>query len=281
MAVLIQAVALGMLVMLAGTLPRNMLFAANLTYLPGLPWAVPLVGVYLWMFWRYLGGWGPPPSTAQQRRAWLRARPLPARVWTWSLVAGGLGIVALVLALRVANRLVELPSQQLPDLSQVPAATVVALLLAAAPVAGIVEEAAFRGYMQGPIEHRYGPVVAIAVTGTLFAVAHLDFTLVLWPYYVAVAAVYGMVTYLSQSILPAVILHTAGNLYSNMDLWLHGQAEWQASAAPPALVWTHGADTAFWWSLGACLLATVAAIGAYVRLATAARMASTADGVVT
>jgi membrane protease YdiL (CAAX protease family) len=150
-------------------------------------------------------------------------------------------------------------------------ATVVALLLAAAPVAGIVEEAAFRGYMQGPIEHRYGPVVAIAVTGTLFAVAHLDFTLVLWPYYVAVAAVYGMVTYLSQSILPAVILHTAGNLYSNMDLWLHGQAEWQASAAPPALVWTHGADTAFWWSLGACLLATVVAIGAYVRLAAVVR----------
>jgi membrane protease YdiL (CAAX protease family) len=71
----------------------------------------------------------------------------------------------------------------------------------------------------------------------MFAVAHLDFTLVLWPYYVAVAAIYGTVTYLTNSILPAVVLHTMGNLYSNTDLWLHGNAEWQASSGPTALIW--------------------------------------------
>ena len=99
----------------------------------------------------------------------------------WALLAGGLGIVSLVLALRLANRLVVLPQQQLPDLSHVPKLTVIALLLMAAPVAGIVEEAAFRGYMQGPLERRYGLIVAILITGTMFAVVHLDFTLVLWP----------------------------------------------------------------------------------------------------
>ena len=52
-----------------------------------------------------------------------------------------------------------------------PRATVLALLLMAAPVAGVVEEAAFRGYMQGPIERQYGLIVAILVTGTMFAVA--------------------------------------------------------------------------------------------------------------
>src|SRR5687767_15536912 len=95
----------------------------------------------------------------------------------------------------------------------VPASTVMALLLMAAPVAGIVEEAAFRGYMQGPIERRHGLVVAILITGTMFAIAHLDFTLILWPYYVAVAAIYGTVTSITGSILPAVVLHTAGNIY--------------------------------------------------------------------
>jgi len=107
--------------------------------------------------------------------------------WRYALLAGGLGIVALVLALRVANRLVVLPLQRLPDLAQVPKVTVLSLLLIAAPVAGVVEEAAFRGYMQGPIERRRGLAVAILITGTMFAVAHLDFTLLLWPYYVAAA----------------------------------------------------------------------------------------------
>lgn len=33
----------------------------------------------------------------------------------------------------------------------------------------------------------------------------------------AVAAIYGTVTYLTNSILPAVVLHTGGNIYSNID----------------------------------------------------------------
>ena len=57
----IQAVVAGMLVMLAGTIPRNILFEANLHFFPGVPWAVPAVAVYLWGFWRYLSGDGPPP----------------------------------------------------------------------------------------------------------------------------------------------------------------------------------------------------------------------------
>jgi len=167
------------------------------------------------------------------------------------------------------NRMVVLPQQQLPDLSQVPRATVLALLLMAAPVAGIIEEAAFRGYMQGPIERRHGLAIAILVTGTMFAVAHLDFTLILWPYYVAVAAIYGVVTYRTGSILPAVVLHTCGNLYSNLDLWLHGQAEWQAASGPATLIWSTGADAPFWIASLALCLVTAAMVWAYGRLARA------------
>jgi membrane protease YdiL (CAAX protease family) len=269
--VIVQAVFLGMLVVFAGTIPRNLIFAANLRFFVGVPWAVPVTAVYLWFFWRYLNGAGPPGSTAAIRRASLRAHRVSGRAWAWALCAGGLGIVALVLALRVANRLVVLPEQKLPDLSHVPKATVLALLLMAAPVAGIVEEAAFRGYMQGPIERRSGLAVAILITGTMFAVAHLDFTLILWPYYVAVAAIYGVVTYLTDSILPAVVLHTGGNLFSNLDLWLHGQAEWQASPDPAALIWKTGVDAAFWRSIGLLALVTAAAVWAYRRLARTAR----------
>jgi membrane protease YdiL (CAAX protease family) len=140
-----------------------------------------------------------------------------------------------------------------------------------APVAGIIEEAAFRGYMQGPIERRHGLPVAILITGTMFAVAHLDFTLVLWPYYVAVAAIYGTVTHLTNSILPAVVLHTAGNLYSSFDLWLRGQAEWQAGSAPAALIWETGADAEFWRAAAWLLVASAAMIAAHLRLAAVTR----------
>jgi membrane protease YdiL (CAAX protease family) len=265
--VIVQAVLLGMLIVVAGTIPRNLLFAANLRFYPAVPWAVPLTTVYLWFFWRYLQGKGPPESTAEERRTSLRANRVSARVWAWALLAGGLGIVALVLALRVVNRLVVLPAQQLPDLGNVPTLTVLSLLLMAAPVAGIIEEAAFRGYMQGPIERRHGMIVAILITGTMFAVAHLDFTLILWPYYVAVAAIYGIVTHLTKSILPAVVLHTCGNLYSNLDLWLHGKAEWQAAAGPSALIWKTGADASFWKSSLALLLVTAVTVWAYFKLA--------------
>lgn len=111
-----------------------------------------LTALYLWLFWQYLKGAGPPESTAESRRTSLRANRVSGCVWVWSLLAGGLGIVALVFALRVANRMVVRPQQQLPDLTRVPEFAILSLLLMAAPVAGIVEEAAFRGYMQGPIE---------------------------------------------------------------------------------------------------------------------------------
>jgi len=271
LAVIIQAVVIGMLVAMVGTIPRNLFFAANLRYFPAIPWAVAVTAVYLWFFWRYLDGTGPPESTAQERRTSLRANRISARTWAWALLAGGLGIVALVLALRVANRMVALPQQKLPEFGHVPKLTVLSLLLMAAPVAGIIEEVAFRGYMQGPIERRHGLIPAILITGTMFAVAHLDFTLILWPYYVAVAAIYGTVTYLTNSILPAVVLHTAGNLYSNLDLWIHGQAEWQSSALSTPLIWKTGADPSFWIAGASLVVVATVMVWAYLQLARVAR----------
>jgi hypothetical protein len=169
--------------------------------------------------------------------------------------------------------MVSLPQQQLPDLSQVSTFTVWGLLLMAGPVAGITEDAAFRGYMQGPIERHYELPVAILITGTMFAVAHLDFTLILWPYYVAVAAVYGTVTYLTNSIWPAVVLHTGGNIYPNIALLLHGRADWQAPSSGASLVWATGVDTAFVRLAVAVLVAAAGMAWAYAKLAGASREA--------
>jgi len=267
MASILSAVVVGTLVVMAGTIPRNLAFAANFRLLSQVPWAVPVMVVYLWWFWRYLSGVGPPDDTQDFRRQSLRAHSVSRRAWTWSLVAGGLGLVALVAALRLVNRLVELPQQQLPDLTNVPAYTVWTLVLAGAPIAGLVEEAAFRGYMQGPIERRHGLVVAILITGTMFALVHLDFTPVLWPYYIAVSALYGTVAFLTNSVWPAVVLHTCGNIYSNVDLLLHGRADWQAGARPAESVWKTGVDSTFLQWMVMLLISVTAMLWAYRRLA--------------
>jgi membrane protease YdiL (CAAX protease family) len=276
MGTIIEAVLIGMLVMLAGTVPWDIVIIGNFRFLPSVPWALPVIGVYMFFYWRYLSGWGEPQSTAATRRERHRANPLPVRTWMWALIAGGLGIVALVLALKLANRMVLLPKQEVPDLSHMPVVTIVVLLITSSAVAGLVEESAFRGYMQGPIEKRYGPLIAILINGTMFGIAHLDFTLMLWPYYVAVAAIYGMVVYLTNSILPAVVLHMSGNLYSNYDLWVNGRAEWQAAKDASELVWSTGADTSFWTTLGALAVALALCVGAYFKLARVARIANPA-----
>ena len=278
-----HAVVIGMIVAMVGTIPRNVLFALNLQYLTAIPWAVPIVAVYMWIFWRSLAKLDTASSAADESgtfwRGSLRANRVSARLWVWSLVAGGFGIVALVFALRVLARFVVLPDQQLPDWSHVPVPTVVALLVAAAPVAGIIEEAAFRGFMQAPIEREAGIVVAITVTGIMFAVAHLDFTPVLLPYYVAVAAIYGLVTHLTDSILPAIVLHTGGNLYSNFDLWVHGRAEWQSAPHSAAVGASAGAAISLQVLVVALAVAVFATVLAYLQLARVSRAgASSAKG---
>jgi membrane protease YdiL (CAAX protease family) len=192
------------------------------------------------------------------------------------LLAGILGIAALVLFLRVLNRMVRLPVERVPDLSHVPPVTLLLILLTSSAVAGVVEEAAFRGYLQGPIERRHGPVVAILVTGVLFGFAHFthpEVTLILMPYYLFVAAIYGALAYLTNSILPSMALHAGGNFLGGLDLLARGRSEWQASASPAPPIWEAGADVSFWVSCAAVLIVGAGAVWAYAALAKVARRA--------
>ena len=264
--VILQAIFAGLLVLFAGTIPRNIFYWLNLRYYTTVPWGAILTATFLVFFWWFLRGWGADPTVAARRREQLRAEPVRLALWGWSLLAGGFGIVSLVFALGIVNRFVLLPQQEVPDLSGVPNYTIAVLLFVSAPVAGVIEESAFRGYMQGPIERRYGLPVAILITGTMFAVVHLDFTPILWPYYVAVAAIYGTVTFLVDSIRPAIVLHSVGNLYSNFDLWWNGQAEWQRSA-----VGGSSADDALGAWIGGFLVAGTIMLWGYFQLAKAAK----------
>jgi membrane protease YdiL (CAAX protease family) len=173
-------------------------------------------------------------------------------------------------------RLVSLPQQQDLDPSKFPLATVLAWVIMGALVAGVVEETAFRGYMQRGIEQRQGPLVAILVTGSLFALGHFthpEIGLVLLPYHIAVAAVYGGLAYATNSIFPSLVLHTGGNMLSALSLFTQGRSEWQLGATPAPLVWESGVDVAFIVNVVAFLGVCLGTFLAYRALVAAGREA--------
>lgn len=263
--VVVRAVITGMLAAAAGTVPWALLVVANQKFVPSVPWSVPVMALYLWLLWRHA------PRTN------LRANRLSDDVWAAAIIAGMLGLWALVLVQGVLNRMVTLPAQQAGDLSQFSFISLASLVLMGSIVAGIVEEASFRGYMQGPIERRHGPVVAILVTGGLFGFAHFahpEVTLLLMPFYIGVAAIYGTLAYLTNSIWPSVVLHAVGNIFGAIDFFARGQSEWQASSSPTPLVWETGADASFWMSVAAAIVVGAAAVWAYYTLADVARKTS-------
>jgi membrane protease YdiL (CAAX protease family) len=248
--VIFTAVLLGVGVLLAGGLPWSMLFAANVRVARAVPWAIVPMAIYLWAYWRFIGGeWGP-SDTAAARRGYLRANPLTARMWSLSIASGLIGFGALLAFLALMARLVELPaSAAITTPSGMTRATMFALLVTASIVAGVTEEAAFRGYMQGPIERRYGLLPAVLVNGAAFGLLHFpnhpDAVLTMLPYYIAVAAVYGGLTWAANSILPALVLHAGGDVWSLGRLWLTGRPEWQLSSSAPRLVRETGVDSGF------------------------------------
>jgi CAAX protease family protein len=237
-------------VLLAGNLPWAGLGTWNLRVGTVVPWAIVPMAIYLFIYWQFIcGNWGSVSSQAN-RRALLRANSLPISVWSASLAAGLLGFATLVAVLIVAARLVSLPSSApIVTPPEMPLITGFLLLFMQSVVAGVSEEAAFRGYMQSMIERQHGLAVAILANGTLFGLLHFSShpadVLMMLPYYVAVSAVYGGLTWAANSILPALVLHSAGDVVVLTRWWLTGRPEWQIAATPPPLVWEKGLDAAF------------------------------------
>jgi membrane protease YdiL (CAAX protease family) len=268
--IVVRAVLLGFIVSAAGSVPWAFLVWLNIKYLPEFPWSVPPTIIYLWFLWRYLKGKGWPLETSNSRKKLLRANPLSDEVWSAAIVAGILGIITTVVLFGVLNRMVQFPVRDNSQLLHIPILTLVFMVIMGSIVAGVVEEAGFRGYMQGPIEKHYGPVVAILVTGFFFGLAHFnhkEVTFLLLPYYMSIAAAYGTLAYFTKSILPSLVLHAIGDILDGISSLTTNRAGWQAPAAPRSLIWETGADASFWVSCIATLVLGICTIWAYRHLA--------------
>jgi membrane protease YdiL (CAAX protease family) len=259
------AVVTGVGVLLAGSLPWGVfariagLGSSDPTAGSAVPWVILPMALYLGGYWWVIRG----PR--------LRANRLPPGLWLPSLVAGLAGFAALLALLSLAARLVQLPAgPPIVTPPQMPVVTVVLLLTMQSIVAGVTEEAAFRGYMQSMIESQHGVLIAILVNGLLFGLLHFpshpgDVVLML-PYYVAVAAVYGGLTWAADSILPALVLHSAGDVVVLTRWWATGLPEWQLTTSAPPLVWERGVDASFVLTAIVLVVLAVVTFWAYRRI---------------
>ena len=186
------------------------------------PWSVVVMGGILWLYWKYFSGSGWPRSTAEARSKNFRAIKLSAAVWKWGLAGTFLFVVIFQSAAILTFRLVEFPAEASADygLGALPVWEAWLIIIMASLVAGICEEIGFRGYMQGPLEERYGPAVGVTTVSIMFTVFHLNQAWagpVLFQIF-AISALFGVLTYASGSLIPSIIGHTIMDIF-NFAFW--------------------------------------------------------------
>jgi membrane protease YdiL (CAAX protease family) len=128
-------------------------------------------------------------------------------------------------------------------------------------VSPITEESGFRGYCQVILEGEFRGVVAILISSVLFALAHFTQGF-LWPkllVYFLVGLVFGMMAYVTGSILPGIAVHIIADLTFFTLVWPFDTTR--------QLVWKGGADLWFWLHALQAIIFTVLAVIAFKRLA--------------
>lgn len=217
----LRPVAAGVLVAAAGIGPWVLLARRNLSLRPDVPWAAAVTLLYLVLFVGWLGGAGWPRRTAAWRRWHLRLWPLrdgaanDAAADSPSRFRAAAPLIAGWAALTILWILIGRPAQP-PDLSAYPTTAYRLSIFFMGPlVSGVVEEAAFRGYMQRALEP-FGVERAVLVTSLVFTLAHgvhgLGTLLVVAPGFFVASLLYGVLALRAGSVLPGMVLHTLGDL---------------------------------------------------------------------
>jgi membrane protease YdiL (CAAX protease family) len=179
---------------------------------PDLPWAALATVVYFGLLLAWLNGRGPPRSNAAQRNRRLRLWP-PSAPDTGGLSTGAvIGLLVVVYVLWTAISL----ASPLPDLSAYPTTSYRwSMFVMGGVTAGVVEEAAFRGYMQTGIE-RFDRDNAIWITSLVFALSHITHgvgaVLTLGPGLFIASMLYGTLARRTGTILPGIVIHILGDL---------------------------------------------------------------------
>jgi membrane protease YdiL (CAAX protease family) len=187
------------------------------------PWSILLMIGVFWLYWKYFSGSWWPESTAEARSNSFRPVKLPTVVWKWSLVAAALFVIVSQSAVVLTFRIIVFPTElfTLYNFDSIPLWLAWVVIVMLALEAGIFEEIGYRGYMQVPLEKRYGPGVGITVVSIMFTIVHLH---QVWAppilfHIFALGVLLGILAYASGSLIPSIIGHVVMDIFSFSYWW--------------------------------------------------------------
>jgi membrane protease YdiL (CAAX protease family) len=243
------------------------LIVVNVSTTPAVPWSVAAMAIVLVVCLRYLGGWWGPISTADWRRAHLRARRVSGPVLRWAMLVGALALVALAGLWIVLVELTRVGGNPtIPSSNQVSPIALGLMLIMGSFVSSLSEEAAFRGYAQVTLERALGGVGAVAISSLSFMLWHGPTQGFQWSkllFFFVVGVVFGTIAFLTKSTVPAWPIHFAGDLIFFFLIW--------PQDATRRYIFRDGSDVWFWVGVAATVVFTALAISAFRRLALIAR----------
>lgn len=200
------------------------LLAANLKTGMGLPWAVPIGVILLWLGWRYAGGHWPPARTAAARQRYRRANPISGAIWSAALLANGFALLAFCGLWIVLFQLAKAPGNVELDFSQYSIVTVLLIVTTGAVIGAVSEEVGIRGYLQVALERTFAAPLAIFLAALALMPGHALTQGFVWStllFYILVDVAYGVTAFLTRSIYPGIVAHTVGLFVFFLVIWPH------------------------------------------------------------
>jgi membrane protease YdiL (CAAX protease family) len=183
------------------------------------PWSSLAMIPVLWVYWKWF---------TRKYASWPRNGGAPwgaGRVRARLLVAALLFVLIIQASFVVTFCLIPFPAERFTadykELERMPVWTAWALIVMGSIVAAICEETGFRGYMQMPLQKRYGPTVAIVATSIFFTLIHLShrWALPILPHIFGASVLLGLLAWRSGSLIPGIIGHAILDIFDYSCWW--------------------------------------------------------------
>ena len=176
------------------------------------PWSVIPMIIALWAYLKNFSGS-------------RRATKLSPSVWKRSITAALLFVIIVQASFVITFRLVEFPAEKFTAdykiLDKMPSWIAFTVIIMSSIVAGICEETGFRGYMQAPLEKKYGPPGAIIITSVIFMLIHLShsWAFPILPHIFFASVLLGILAYKTGSLIPGIVGHSILDIFDYSVWW--------------------------------------------------------------